>query len=114
MGSCNGWETPAKGISGGHDAPLNRTRIVRGNDRIEIKHPHVMTRVFSGDIVISESAGGAGVGKPEERDPEYVKIDVKNDLVSLEKARDIYKVVLKPETLEIDYQATKTLRGERG
>ncbi len=112
MGSCNGWETPAKGIAGGHDAPLNKTRVIRGHDRIEIKHPHIMTRIISGDIVISESAGGAGVGKPEERDPESVKMDVKNELVSLNTARDIYKVILEPDTLAIDYEATHALRSK--
>jgi len=49
---------------------------------------------------------------PGERDPEAVRMDVRNELVSLEAARDIYKVVLEPDTLEIDYDATQSLRAE--
>ena len=39
-----------------------------------------------------------------------VREDVIDDLVSIQAARDIYKVVLDPDTLEIDYEATKALR----
>ena len=39
-------------------------------------------------------------------------MDVKNELVSLEAARNIYKVVLNPDTLEIDNAATQSLRGK--
>ena len=37
-------------------------------------------------------------------------MDVKNELVSLEMARQVYKVVIDPETLEVDSAATKRLR----
>jgi N-methylhydantoinase B len=110
MGSCNGWRTPAKGTSGGHNTPLNRTYVIRNGEHSEITHPHIITRLISGDTVVSQSAGGAGVGNPEERDPEAVRMDVKNELVSLTMARDVYKVVLSPDTFEIDYKATQTLR----
>ncbi len=61
---------------------------------------------FSNDIIfVVLSGGGAGVGRPEERDPEAVRMDVKNELVSLEMAKNKYKIVLKPDTLEIDYEA---------
>jgi hypothetical protein len=39
-------------------------------------------------------------------------MDVKNELVSVKAARDIYKVVLDPDNLEIDYKATQSLRGK--
>ena len=66
----------------------------------------------TGDILITRSGGGAGVGRPEERDPEAVRMDVKNELVSMNMARDVYKVVLNPDTLEIDYKATQDLRSK--
>jgi N-methylhydantoinase B len=58
----------------------------------------------------SRGGGGAGVGLPEERDCEAVRMDVINELVSLKAARDIYKVALDPETLEIDKVETQKLR----
>ena len=72
-----------------------------------------MHNVKTGDILMTRSGGGAGVGRPEERDPEAVRIDVRNELVSLERARDVYKVVLNPDTLQIDEKATRALRGNK-
>jgi hypothetical protein len=34
-------------------------------------------------------------------------MDVRNELVSLERARDVYKVVLDPDTLKIDAATTR-------
>jgi len=47
-----------------------------------------------------------------EREPEKVREDVLKEFVSIEQARDIYKVVLTPDNLEIDYEATKSLRSQ--
>ena len=109
-GACNGWRVPGRGQLGGHSTPLNKCYIQRGNEQIEIENPHEACPFNTEDLVVSLSGGGAGVGPPEERDPEAVRMDVKNELVSLKAARDIYKVVLEPDTLEIDYEATKKLR----
>ena len=57
------------------------------------------------------SSGGGGVGNPAERDPEKVREDVENELVSVRAASDIYKVAIDPATLRIDAQATQKLRG---
>jgi N-methylhydantoinase B len=110
MGPCDGWYTQGGGQQGGHPTPFNRAHILRGSEQIEIAHPHVIQNLRAGDVFIAQSGGGAGVGRPEERDPEAVRVDVKNELVSLQAAREIYKVVLNPETLEIDRAATGKLR----
>jgi len=64
----------------------------------------------TGDIVVKHSSGGGGVGDPATRDPEMVRQDVANELVSLQTVRDVYKVALHPKTLEIDHAATQALR----
>ena len=107
---ANGFRVPGEGRQGGHPTPLNVSYIQRGNEHIKIENPHLPCTFKTGDLVVSLAGGGAGVGPPEERDPEAVKIDVKNELVSVEAARNVYKVVLKPGTLEIDCEATKKLR----
>jgi N-methylhydantoinase B len=66
--------------------------------------------VKEGDILIKHSSGGGGVGNPAERDPEMVRKDVQNGLVSLEAARDVYKVVVDPTKFTIDHAATYKLR----
>ncbi len=61
-----------------------------------------------------ESPGGGGWGSPLRRDPEAVRRDVVNELVSPEAARDVYGVVLEPGTLAIDDAATAERRRELG
>lgn len=58
------------------------------------------------------SAGGGGWGDPLHRDPESVRCDVRNELVSLAAARDVYGVVLDPTTLAVDAPATAARRRE--
>ena len=60
------------------------------------------------------TGGGGGFGTPLERAPEAVRDDVRDGFVSLEVARDIYKVVIntEPELYEVDYPATEKLRAE--
>jgi len=38
--------------------------------------------------------------------------DVRNELVSLEMARQKYRVAIKSDTLEIDWEETRKLRGK--
>jgi N-methylhydantoinase B len=112
LNPCEGWHTQQQGQQGGYPTPFNRAYILRGTERIDIAQPHTTQHLKAGDIFVAKSGGGAGLGPPEERDPEAVKIDVKNELVSIKAARDIYKVVLDPESLEIDYAATQIIRSE--
>ena len=65
------------------------------------------------DHLLTMSGGGAGVGKPEERDPDSVRTDVRNELVSVEMAKEVYKVVINHGTFEVDEAATRKLRRER-
>jgi len=59
--------------------------------------------------VIVRTGGGGGWGDPFERDPEKVRADVLEDLVSVEAARDEYGVVLDSKRA-VDASATKALR----
>jgi N-methylhydantoinase B len=67
----------------------------------------------AGDIAGSKGGGGAGIGSPEERNPEAVRLDVENEIVSIKAAKDVYKVAIDPASLEIDYKKTKRLRNKK-
>jgi len=60
--------------------------------------------------------GGGGFGNPLEREPDRVKVDVRDGYVTIEGAARDYGVVVKgdpdtdPEGLEVDVQATEELR----
>lgn len=70
-----------------------------------------------GDRLTFGSNGGGGYGNPLERDPKLVLNDVIDELISLQKARDVYGVAIKVidrEALqyEIDWERTAQLRRE--
>jgi N-methylhydantoinase B len=66
----------------------------------------------SEERLVSEAPGGAGYGDPLDRDPELVKLRVIEGWVSLQKAKDVYGVVLEPadEQYPVDYGETARLR----
>ena len=108
-GSSDGDVVQGSGAVGGHPSPVCRTYQRRNGQEIRVK-PHRMVNVEEHDILVKHSSGGGGVGDPAERDPEMVREDVENELVSLQAARDIYKVAIDPESFQIDQEATKALR----
>jgi N-methylhydantoinase B len=68
--------------------------------------------MYAGEVLRHELAGGGGWGDPLERDPESVLRDVRNELVSMNSARDDYGVVIKSDGWGVDYTATQILRAE--
>jgi len=73
-------------------------------------NPFGLTQLKPGDVVTIDAAGGGGYGNPLEREPARVESDVIEGYVSLEKAREDYGVILDPETLTLDEEATQKLR----
>ena len=65
-----------------------------------------------GDVVSYRTCGGGGHGPPEERDARLVLRDVRDAKVSLERARDVYKVSIDPESWCVNGGETARLRGE--
>lgn len=59
-----------------------------------------------GDNIVLETAGGGGFGDPLERNPEAVRRDVVEGLVSLNNAESLYGVVLTGDNMQVDYHAT--------
>jgi N-methylhydantoinase B len=100
------------GLIGGLEAAGNQVLLRRGgeweNERVNAK---VLTaQLKRGDAYALRSGGGGGFGSPLERPPEAVADDVRQGYVSLAAARDYYGVVLDPETLAIDMEATRAER----
>ena len=69
-----------------------------------------LTLCDSGDVIQFISAGGGGDGDALERDPVAVEQDVRNEYVSIERAKIDYGVVIDPETLKVDTAKTQKLR----
>lgn len=71
--------------------------------------PYCNFELGDGDVLYMRVASGGGYDDPLERDPELVRRDVANAIVSLDAARDVYGVVLGSE-LQLDGAATRDLR----
>jgi N-methylhydantoinase B len=72
--------------------------------------PYCNFELKESDVLYMRVAAGGGFGDPLERDPELVRRDVLNQIVSNDAARQIYGVVLKGQQFELDLEATKQLR----
>ena len=69
-------------------------------------------KVKAGDAYVLRSGGGGGFGSPLERPAEKVQNDARQGYVSIGAARDYYGVVLDPDTLAIDDEATARQRAD--
>ncbi|TAK32938.1 MAG: hydantoinase B/oxoprolinase family protein [Chloroflexota bacterium] len=65
-----------------------------------------------GEVLHQTVGGGGGVGDPLLRDPERVEKDVQEDWISVEAAERAYGVIVDPQTLQLDVQATQRKRQE--
>ncbi|MDG0868347.1 hydantoinase B/oxoprolinase family protein [Candidatus Lucifugimonas marina] len=63
-----------------------------------------------GDTVSFQTPGGGGYGPPIERDPEAVLKDVIGEKINHQRAKDLYGVVIDPDTNTIDHSATNESR----
>jgi N-methylhydantoinase B len=79
-----------------------------GERYLTSKFSHV--KVAAGTTLRIVNAGGGGFGDPFEREPERVLDDVRNELVSVESAREHYGVVLSADGTSVDEPATVELR----
>ena len=66
-------------------------------------------QIKKGTVLTTYTGGGGGFEEPLGRDPEDVLKDVKNRYVTIENAKDDYKVSITAD-LEIDQNETKNLR----
>ena len=66
--------------------------------------------ILPGTQVTFRLPGGGGYYPAATRDPELVRDDVIDGLVSLEAARNIYRVSIHSDTFDVDYDETQNLR----
>jgi N-methylhydantoinase B len=111
-GSSDGDLTQPPGAADGQPGPLSRMYIRRDGE-LSPAQSHRMIQIKHGEIFGKVSGGGGGVGPPLERDPIAVQRDVRNEMTTVDYAREVYGVVIDPDTLEIDEEATRALRAEK-
>ena len=104
------------------DGTINRAEGIRGGAAGGAAEQHVIEadgsrkelpgasqlRVEPGQVIVSVGTGGGGYGPPDLRDPKLVAADVRDGLISVERAASVYRVVLKGA--DVDESATRRLR----
>jgi len=108
-GSFDGENSEALGLLGGTAGNKHKLGIIRDGKTVKLRTLS-SDYLEPGDIVWSQSGGGGGVGDPLDRDIEKVRWDVLNEYISPEVAKNVYGVVIDPDTLAVDEDATNKLR----
>ncbi len=101
-----------RGMLEGAEGALCQVSITQG-DRTYV--PEHLTkddnvRLRPGDMIQLCTPGGGGYGNPLEREIDRVAHDVQCEYISLDTARQVYGVVFKDGSLDVDRAATQALR----
>jgi len=105
----------AFGARGGTAAQISYSAKVDLKTGAETVYPeHTIVTITEEGAAVVGAPGGGGWGDPLDRDPEMVRKDARNDIITLAKASDAYGVVLAAdtETYQVDYAATAKRRQE--
>ena len=109
------------GVGGGKHSAVQRQTKIYADGTVEViggfddkgkwHNPLLCGYPFAaGDTFMFESTGGGGWGNPLDRGVQAVLDDVLDEYISVEHARDVYGVVVDPQTLKLDEVATRKRR----
>ena len=106
---------PAAGLFGGYAGSRNGIKVIRGEEVFDLAGPPHWGKVTGfpvhrGDIIRMEMSGGGGYGDPLDREPARVTQDASQRFLTPAQARAFYGVVLDPDSLEVDEDATREER----
>ena len=99
------------GVQGGKPGSPTRNYLNPDTDMKVLPGKTLMT-LKKGDVYRFIQAGGGGFGDPLNRDVYAVLDDVQQEKLSVDHVRREYGVVIHPDKLELDLEATELLRAE--
>lgn len=100
------------GLMGGTAGCPQEMWIIRKGEKTRLRTIDVLDDLEPGDIITTVCGGGGGVGDPLNRPIEKVRMDALNEYISIKRAKDVYGVIIDPETFEVDQEATNKQRGK--
>lgn len=105
---------PAFGLYEGKPGTLNLIELRYPDGRVHVPMSKELVQdVPKGTTWYQHAGGGGGYGDPYLRPPEKVLSDVKNGVVSVEKAEEDYGVVINSKTISLDEKSTAELRNKK-
>jgi len=81
---------PAWALAGGNEGSPNYIEVIRESGERERFSSVSGLTVMQDDVICIVTGNGGGLGNPAERDRESVRNDVRNGLISRERAADVY------------------------
>jgi N-methylhydantoinase B len=103
----------SRGALGGMEGALNVIKLRYPNgDWYTCTTKDLVPGVPEGSLYFQQAGGGGGWGDPKQRAARKVLADVRNGVVSLEKAAEHYGVFIDPTTWTVDEAQTRKLRGK--
>lgn len=103
--------SPAPGLFGGEPGGLNELRLHYPDGTVkEWGSKEIVFPIPVGTVCESLNGGGGGYGDPRRRDPKRVLAEVRDGLLSIEKARASYGVAVRDDLSGIDEEETRRLR----
>ena len=108
-GNSDGEKFTHTGLVGGTDGKAHELGIIRKGQDVGLR---CMDIQYSqpGDIIWTKGGGAGGWGNPLDRKVESVRMDVLNEYISIERAKNVYGVVIDRKTSEVDMDATNKRR----
>jgi N-methylhydantoinase B len=104
---------PAFGLFGGKEGTLNKIELHFPDGKTyKTTSKDLIENVPAGTILYQLAGGGGGYGDPYLRDTALTVKEVRNGIISVNKAREDYGVVVNPENFELDLDTTKKIRGK--
>jgi N-methylhydantoinase B len=102
---------PPRGLFGGDDGTLNELRLRYPDGTVhDWGSKEIVTEIPPGTVCESVNGGGGGYGDPRRRDPERVRAEVRDGLLSASAARERYRVVVSDDGRTLDEAQTQRLR----
>ena len=121
-----------RGLFGGYPSSINANVVLRKSNILELFKKGIIPtsmneiqpttteilqakaniQMTSGDVAVTMEAGGGGYGDPLKRDPEMVRCDVVNGMVSRDIARRVHGVIFRNARMTVDEVKTALLREE--
>jgi N-methylhydantoinase B len=82
------------GVYGGLEASTAKCTLVAADGKEEILPSKITRKISKGDTITTITPGGGGWESPKHRDPEKVRWDVLEGLVSVDRAKNVYGIVI--------------------
>jgi N-methylhydantoinase B len=98
-----------QGLFGGKEGTRGELILNPGTPKEQKQKSKGVTQIKAGDVLSIRLPGSGGYGDPRDRAPEKVHWDVINGKISLESARENYKVAFNPD-MTVNEEETKNLR----